>query len=86
MKSKLLADYEHKIKFEKTKLEFEQMKKDLNTVQDLLNLQPTDNDPMDLLYDSDSEKRSRYRDIARYQQALREKEYSKWTGFIISYH
>ena len=62
------------------------MKQDLKTVQDPSNLQLIDNDPIDLLYNSDSEKRSRYRDIARYQQALREKEYSKWTRYIINDH
>ena len=73
-KTKLFADYEHKIEFEKNKLELEQMKRDLNMVKDPSNVQPIDDDPIDLLNDSDSEKkRSRYRDSARYQQAEREK-------------
>ena len=49
------------------------MKRDLNMVKDPSNVQPIVDDPIDLLNDSDSEKRSRYRDSARYQQAEREK-------------
>ena len=85
-KTKLLLDYENKIEFEKNKLELEQMKKHLKELQDESNVQPIDNDPIDLLNDSDSEKRSRYRDSARYQQALKEKEYSKWTRYMINDH
>ena len=62
------------------------MKRDLNRVQDPSNVQPIDNNPIYLLNDSDCEKRSRYRDSARYQQALREKEYSKWTRYTINDH
>ena len=85
-KTKLLLDYENKIEFEKNKLELEQMKKHLKELQEESNVQPIDNDPIDLLNDSDSEKRSRYRDSARYQQALKEKEYSKWTRYMINDH
>ena len=52
------------------------MKWDLNLVRDPWNVQSIDNDPIDLLNESYSEKRSRYGGSARYQQALRENEYS----------
>ena len=43
------------------------MTRDLKELQDQSNVQPIDNDPIDFLNNSDSEKRSRNRDSARYQ-------------------